>query len=67
MWDFLQNLLTALAHRNGACRVGGGAHPKHKSRIKPWSAAKMLPRAKIIDLGLHYIEAGEFCHMVWKR
>ena len=48
------------AHRNGVCRVGGRAHPKHKPEDKAVErGVKMLLRAKIIDLGLHYIEAGE--------
>jgi len=46
------------AHRNGVCRVGGGAHPNQKDKAVE-RGVKMLLRAKIIDLGLHYLEAGE--------
>ena len=49
------------AHRNGVCRVGGRAHPKHKPEGQSCGARreKCCCARKIIDLGLHYIEAGE--------
>ena len=45
----------ASAHRNGVCRVGGGAHPKHKSKGQSCGAR----RENAVDLGLHYLEVGE--------
>ena len=44
----------ASAHRNGVCRVGGGAHPKHKSKGQSCGARRENAAAC-----KNYLEAGE--------
>ena len=61
MWDFLQNLFTALLPIVTAFAGWAGARIRNTNQKDKAveRGVKMLLRAKIIDLGLHYLEAGE--------
>ena len=61
MWDFLQNLFTALLPIVTAFAGWAGARIRNTNQKDKAveRGVKMLLRAKIIDLGLHYLEVGE--------
>ena len=69
MWEFLQNLFTALLPIVTAFAGWAGARIRNTNQKDKAveRGVKMLLRAKIIDLGLHYLRPEKFRPTAWKR
>ena len=69
MWDFLQNLFTALLPIVTAFAGWAGARIRNTNQKDKAveRGVKMLLRAKIIDLACITLRSEKFRRMVWKR